>query len=374
MRRKVGQREVLEVHEDNEGHLNLAPCQCRRVRRMMGEGAGDLDEDYCLFMGRIADLFTHNGRGRPVSVDEAKALIKKTDDIGCVHQITTLHTGETFAICNCQVESCLAPGVTQYFNTPNFTKSNYVAEIDPEKCVACGRCTDHCANNAITMGQKLCAKEPIVHKFHELPDDQEWGPDKWNPNHRSNREYISPEGTAPCKVACALRTSPFRATRWPPRAVTSRRWSSSRRRTRCPPSAAPSATASARKPAPAATSIPPSPSTRSRSSSLLRSSTAPSASCRAVPMTTATSASPSSAPACGSELCLLPWATYNYSVTVFDKNEQPGGMLRYGIPNFRLEKSVPDAEIDVLKELGAIFKCGVEVGKDVTPSAARAGL
>ena len=199
---KIDNERCSKYIEDNEGHLNLAPCQCRRVRRMMGEGAGDLDEDYCLFMGRIADLFTHNGWGRPVSVDEAKALIKKTDDIGCVHQITTLHTGETFAICNCQVESCLALGVTQYFNTPNFTKSNYVAEIDEEKCVACGRCTDHCANNAIQMGQKLCAKEPIVHKFHELPDDQEWGPDKWNPNHRSNREYISPEGTAPCKVAC----------------------------------------------------------------------------------------------------------------------------------------------------------------------------
>ena len=41
-------------------------------------------------------------------------------------------------------------------------------------------------------------------------------------------------------------------------------------------------------------------------------------------------------------------------------------MLRYGIPSFRLEKPVLDAEIDVLKELGVIFRCGVEVGKDVT--------
>lgn len=41
-------------------------------------------------------------------------------------------------------------------------------------------------------------------------------------------------------------------------------------------------------------------------------------------------------------------------------------MLRYGIPGFRLEKPVLDAEIDVLKELGVIFRCGVEVGKDVT--------
>ena len=64
--------------------------------------------------------------------------------------------------------------------------------------------------------------------------------------------------------------------------------------------------------------------------------------------------------------CAYYLAADNYKVTVFDKNEQPGGMLRYGIPSFRLEKTVLDAEIDVLKELGVIFRCGVEVGRDVT--------
>ena len=64
--------------------------------------------------------------------------------------------------------------------------------------------------------------------------------------------------------------------------------------------------------------------------------------------------------------CAYFLAADNYRVTVFDKNELPGGMLRYGIPSFRLEKTVLDAEIDVLKELGVIFRCGVEVGKDIT--------
>ena len=55
-----------------------------------------------------------------------------------------------------------------------------------------------------------------------------------------------------------------------------------------------------------------------------------------------------------------------YPVTVFEKEEKPGGMLRYGIPNFRLEKSVIDAEIDVIKAMGAEIRCGVEIGKDLT--------
>ena len=51
---------------------------------------------------------------------------------------------------------------------------------------------------------------------------------------------------------------------------------------------------------------------------------------------------------------------------MFEKNEKPGGMLTYGIPSYKLEKDVIDAEIEILKELGVTIKCGVEVGKDVT--------
>ena len=55
-----------------------------------------------------------------------------------------------------------------------------------------------------------------------------------------------------------------------------------------------------------------------------------------------------------------------YPVTVFEKESRPGGMLLNGIPSFRLEKNIIDAEIEVLRQMGVTFKCGVEVGKDVT--------
>ena len=59
-------------------------------------------------------------------------------------------------------------------------------------------------------------------------------------------------------------------------------------------------------------------------------------------------------------------ATMGYKPTVFEKSAKPGGMLTYGIPSFKLEKDVIDAEIQVIRELGVEIKCGVEVGKDVT--------
>ncbi len=60
------------------------------------------------------------------------------------------------------------------------------------------------------------------------------------------------------------------------------------------------------------------------------------------------------------------------NVTVFEKNAEPGGMLRYGIPNYKLEKEVIDAEIDVIRQMGVEIKCGVEVGKDITLDELRA--
>ena len=64
--------------------------------------------------------------------------------------------------------------------------------------------------------------------------------------------------------------------------------------------------------------------------------------------------------------CAYYLAKQGYPVTVFDRNEVPGGMLTLGIPNFRLEKDVLNAEIDIIREMGVEFRCGVEVGRDVT--------
>ena len=53
-----------------------------------------------------------------------------------------------------------------------------------------------------------------------------------------------------------------------------------------------------------------------------------------------------------------------YSVTVFEKNEAPGGLLRYGIPNFKLNKAIIDRRINVLEKEGIVFKYNQDI--DVT--------
>ena len=367
---QIDNERVSKYIEANTNHLCALPCQCRRVRKLMNEGSGDLDEGFCLFMGHCADMFIRLGKGKKLTKAEAYELIKHTEEIGCVHQITTLEDGNTFAICNCQPESCLALGVTQYYNTPATSKSNYVAEIDPENCVACGQCTDHCANNAIKMGLKLCTKEPVVYKRMELPDDLEWGPEKWNPDYRNNREYVAESGTSPCKTACPAhiavqgyiklaakgkytdalelikKENPFPAVCG---RICNRRCEDECTRGSVD---APVAIDEVKK--------------FIADKELDRS-------VRFVPHKLHDYGKKIAVIGAGPAglSCAYYLAADGYHVTVFDKNALPGGMLRYGIPAFRLEKDVLDAEIDVLKELGVEFRCGVEIGRDITVQGLR---
>jgi glutamate synthase (NADPH/NADH) small chain len=54
-----------------------------------------------------------------------------------------------------------------------------------------------------------------------------------------------------------------------------------------------------------------------------------------------------------------------HTVTVFERDEQPGGLLRYGIPDFKLEKWVIDRRIALMQEEGVTFKCHANVGKNI---------
>jgi glutamate synthase (NADPH/NADH) small chain len=55
-----------------------------------------------------------------------------------------------------------------------------------------------------------------------------------------------------------------------------------------------------------------------------------------------------------------------HQVTIFEKDHHIGGLLRYGIPNFKLEKNVIDRRLRVLKDEGIVFKTDMQIGKDVS--------
>ena len=70
--------------------------------------------------------------------------------------------------------------------------------------------------------------------------------------------------------------------------------------------------------------------------------------------------------ACADEL-----AKRGYAVTVFEAQSRPGGLLVNGIPSFKLEKSIVERRLDLLRKRGVTFRCGVKVGRDISLAALR---
>ena len=359
----------------------IGVCSCRRSQTVRGEGSGDLADLWCIAVGDCAKYSIETGKdGHEATYEEVMEVLQRAEDEGYVHQITNIDgEDKIFAICNCAPGVCYALRTSQLFNTPNMSRSAYIAHVDKENCVACGKCVEVCPAGAAKLGQKLCTKNgPVEYPKHELPDDNHWGPDKWDEDYRDNNmKNCYDSGTAPCKTACpahiavqgyikmaaegryldALKLikqdNPFPAVCG---SICNRRCEDA-----CTRGTIDSPVAIdeikrfiAEQELKAETRYVPARRT-------YRASTEDYAEHIAV-----IGAGPAGMS------CAYYLANMGYPATVFEKNPVPGGMLTLGIPNFRLEKDVVNAEIEVLREMGVEFKCGVEVGKDVTLDELRA--
>ena len=356
-----------------EGKYAKSMCSCRASRDKLGEGCGDDVENWCIAVGDMADYVVQTQRGEYITYDEAMEIFKKAEDNGFVHQITNIDGEQKiFGICNCNVNVCNALRTSQLFNTPNMSRSAYVAAVETEKCVACGRCVENCPAGAVKLGQKLCTKDGFIqYPRQELPDEVKWGPEKWSIDYRDkNRINCYDTGTAPCKTACPAhiavqgylklaaqgkyrealqlikRENPFPAVCG---RICNRRCEDA-----CTRGTVDQAVAIdevkrfiAQQDLDAETRFVPE---------------------KVIPKVDGEFAEKIAVIGAGPAgmSCAYYLAEKGYRPTVFEKEARPGGMLMNAIPSFRLEKDVVEAEIDVLRQLGVEFRCGMEVGKDVT--------
>lgn len=358
-----------------DGKYAASPCSCRKSRKTYDEGCADDPEDWCIAVGDMADYVVETGKGgHYITKEEALEIFKKAEDNGFVHQITNIDgQDKIFAICNCNVNVCYALRTSQLFNTPNMSRSAYVAKVTKENCVACGKCVEYCPAGAVKLGQKLCTKDGSEIKYPKmpLPSEQKWGPHMWTEDYRDkNRINCYDTGTAPCKTACPAhiavqgylkmaaqgrykdalalikKDNPFPAVCGH---VCNRMCEDACTRGTIDEAIAIDEVKKfiAMQDLKADTRYIPEP---------------------VVPATKGyfdeKIAIIGGGPAGLS--CAFYLAQKGYKPTVFEKNKKAGGMLVYGIPSFKLEKDVVEAEIDVMRQMGVDIKTGVEVGKDIT--------
>lgn len=195
--------EKISYYLDKYDTFSVSPCSCRTSRRVMGEGCGHLEDDMCVQMGSGAEYFIRTGKARRITKEEALAIFKKAEENRLMHQMPNIEGfGESAAICNCCACSCFAMRVATMFKAPQACRSNYVAEVDEKKCVACGQCVEYCPTNALKLGQKLCSNMPIILPKQKKVTNHVWSQKEWDENFRTNRTNTVPSGTAPCKTTC----------------------------------------------------------------------------------------------------------------------------------------------------------------------------
>jgi DNA-binding Lrp family transcriptional regulator len=184
--------------------ISVGPCSCRRSRRLMGEGCGHLEEDMCMYLNDNARNFAATGAHRLITKEEAYEVLRRAEDNGLIHEINqTDGFDEVTAICNCCGCSCYALRIANYFRTPDGIRSNYVAKVDKDRCVACGQCVENCQMNAVRLGRKLCAVTPESEDAPDSrPSEKFWGEKDYNADYRTDRTDVAAAGTAPCKAEC----------------------------------------------------------------------------------------------------------------------------------------------------------------------------
>ena len=360
--------------------FGVGQCSCRKQQAMRGEGSGEIEGEYCISVGDMAEYMADRGIGRYITKEEVYEILERAERHGYVHQITNIDgDGKIVAICNCAPGVCNALRTSQLFNTPNMSASAYRAHVDKDKCVACGKCVEVCPVGAAKLGQKLCKKDGSSVKYPkaELPDNKKWGPEKWNYNYRDDAKINCYEtGTAPCKSACPVHLSVQGYIKM----ASEGRFDDALKLIKQD------------NPFPM---ICGSICNRRCEDACTRGTIDEPLAIDEIKKFIASldlNKDERYVPLCekhdggmwGDEYkvavigggpaglaCAYFLRRDGYPVTVFEKEKRPGGMLMNGIPSYRLEKDIIDAEIDVMRKMGIEIKTGVNVGEDVTIQSLR---
>lgn len=368
--------EKLSHWLDHYDKFAVGTCTCQRQQAMRHEGSGDIEGDYCIAVGDMAEWLVEDRKiGHYCAREHVDEVLKRNEKHGYMHQITNIDGEDKIVgICNCAPGVCNAIRIAELYHTPNMIRSAYRAHVDAEKCVACGKCAEVCPVGAAKPGQKLCVKHgEISYPKTLLPDETPWSQDHWNVHFREDAKINCYEsGTSPCKAAFpahiaiqgyvkkagegkyleALKLirqdNPFPAVCG---SICNRRCEDAcTRGTIDQPIAI--------------DEIKKAVSMQELDESIRK---------QLIPICEKADGGMWSdaykIAVIGSGPAGLSCAYYlrkeGYPVTVFESEDKPGGMLRNGNPEFRLEKNLVDAEIQILKDMGIEFQCHTTVGKDI---------
>jgi len=134
---------------DIQDRFAIAKCICRMEAKLEGAGCDHMEEA-CLTFGDWADFYVREGKGRAISRDEAREILRKADAEGLVLQPN--NSRDAAFICCCCICCC---GVLQRLKRnprpAEAVVSRFIADFDPGSCVSCGACLGRCTMDAFAL-------------------------------------------------------------------------------------------------------------------------------------------------------------------------------------------------------------------------------
>ena len=363
--------ERISYYLDKYDVFCVSDCICRKLWTAKGEGCGHLKDGMCIHMGHYAEYYINTGRGKKVSKEEVIELLSRAEKEGFFHMMPNLNkAGESYTICNCCSCSCLSLQLATKYGAYSAVSSNFKAEVDRSKCNGCGKCAKVCPSDSVKLGQRLSCVMYLDDKDDYQKITQSiWKADNFNNDYRTRKDVSVKSGTSPCETECPVNV--------PVQGVLALakndRFNDAIRLLK---DENPLAGVCAR----VCSLICENECTRSSFdeslsiAEILKNITDKdmSASEHYIPssLNVNNDTYPEKIAIIGSGpaglSCAYFLAKKGYRPVIFEKENKAGGMLRYGIPSFRLEKNVLDYEISILKKMGVEFKFEVKVGKDIS--------
>lgn len=133
-------------------------CICRVQQKLIGKGCDHAVEN-CIMFAPVERAFDGSEATRPITKEEALAILREAADAGLVHSAANVREG-VFYICNCCACCCgVLRGAAEFEQRGAVAPSGFSVRVDPDACVGCGACVERCQFGALSVADGACVVE-----------------------------------------------------------------------------------------------------------------------------------------------------------------------------------------------------------------------